>query len=1094
MKSRRPLHGDTMQQDGARRPNRVLRRTAALVTALAMMFPVSGIAAATPMGQWLFDQAIGNSKAPQIHHGVVEPRESRIVRASPYTDGTPSARMAADGDAPVIDTEGYQQWGNTGQDQGIGWKIDADGTLLLKPWHGDTGTTGFVTMNDSQSPASMIPWYARRTEIKRISIPSGTIRFGYYSDLLFYGCSNLESVEGLAKVDLSEMMYGRSMFQDCTKLTSLRGLENWKFTTDYPVQLGSSSKVRPQGDGFDPGPKGVGMFRGCSGLTDISALKDWKFNQNSDLSGLFQDCSGLTNLHGLEDWDITKRPVGVYETTPNESNRDDYTVTYDSGLFSGCSSLEDLSAISKWNVLNSSLDRRSVLSGMFRDCTSLQDLSPLAAWFSGADEDTVDAIDMFRGCAGLTSLAPVREWKLTRARSLIGMFRDCTGIKTLEPLKDWDFASVMEMRHMFRGCTSLTDAAAMGQWNLQSASDAALALYDCPNLQRVGIPGAEKGGINLIAYIATFSEMYPGMDAKLGIAQVLPRVITESAELGPYTWMELYEAINHFMEGGDYGPYAEATIWVRYHPSWIINYKANGGVGSMPGAMVDLEASETLPASAFMRFGYEFIGWSTQPTDTINLYQPKDAYRPSDPQEGTRYTLYAQWRKLGSGETGPISGASGMLPGWVQESSEGTQGTIGPNAVVEAQFTNRYVPGSVAVSLKFTKLFDGNVPDRQFEFRLVDSAGKQVQQVSNSAASVSFSPLTFSQVGEYTYYVSETGSSETIDFDTHMVEAKITVANDPKTEGNLMATVQLTGETTFRNVSKPAELTLAKNVTGIEHSKAEFTFKVKLTHGSEPLDGIYSGVRFTDGVGTLRIKAGERVTLKGIPADTTYAIEETNLPAGYTLESINQASGSLAAADDATVTATNTYQAAPAEVTISAKKYVQYGTMDPIDRMPAEMFRFALCELPSADSGEAPAARMEDSCNGIGEAVNSDDGSVDFPMLTYTKPGRHVYRIREVNTHQEGIRYDTRTVTVTVTVRDDGSGALRAVAAYDGSASVEGEDSSARAVFVNQTRQMSVMPHTGDSSLFAVAVAALAALAVMLVSMRRRKPVGKHGA
>ncbi len=55
-------------------------------------------------------------------------------------------------------------------------------------------------------------------------------------------------------------------------------------------------------------------------------------------------------------------------------------------------------------------------------------------------------------------------------------------------------------------------------------------------------------------------------------------------------------------------------------------------------------------------------------------------------------------------------------------------------------------------------------------------------------------------------------------------------------------------------------------------------------------------------------------------------------------------------------------------------------------------------------------------------------GNVKFDELGFDKVGTYTYTIKEVKASQteNGITYDTKTVTATVTVTDDGKGKLHA--------------------------------------------------------------------
>ena len=65
--------------------------------------------------------------------------------------------------------------------------------------------------------------------------------------------------------------------------------------------------------------------------------------------------------------------------------------------------------------------------------------------------------------------------------------------------------------------------------------------------------------------------------------------------------------------------------------------------------------------------------------------------------------------------------------------------------------------------------------------------------------------------------------------------------------------------------------------------------------------------------------------------------------------------------------------------------------------------------------------------------TNAADGSYSFPEMTYTEEGTYTYEVRELPGTEEGMFYDPKTysVTVTVSLPDDGSGQLVATVSGD---------------------------------------------------------------
>lgn len=76
---------------------------------------------------------------------------------------------------------------------------------------------------------------------------------------------------------------------------------------------------------------------------------------------------------------------------------------------------------------------------------------------------------------------------------------------------------------------------------------------------------------------------------------------------------------------------------------------------------------------------------------------------------------------------------------------------------------------------------------------------------------------------------------------------------------------------------------------------------------------------------------------------------------------------------------------------------------------------------------------LTDQDGNVKETVKNDkDGNVKFSELEFDKAGTYTYKIAEKAGTATGIQYDTKTITATVTVADNGKGVLEATVAYDG--------------------------------------------------------------
>lgn len=122
------------------------------------------------------------------------------------------------------------------------------------------------------------------------------------------------------------------------------------------------------------------------------------------------------------------------------------------------------------------------------------------------------------------------------------------------------------------------------------------------------------------------------------------------------------------------------------------------------------------------------------------------------------------------------------------------------------------------------------------------------------------------------------------------------------------------------NTYKHGRLSIAKTVQATENvdvSKAEFTFKVKLTPA---VTGNFdytvndstnkSTAKFTDGVAMIQLKDGETATFETLPNGVSYTVEEIGIPSGYALDEAtnNSQSGEITMGTPSAATFTNIHQ------------------------------------------------------------------------------------------------------------------------------------------------------------------------------------------
>ncbi|HPR78233.1 MAG TPA: FctA domain-containing protein, partial [Candidatus Limiplasma sp.] len=210
-------------------------------------------------------------------------------------------------------------------------------------------------------------------------------------------------------------------------------------------------------------------------------------------------------------------------------------------------------------------------------------------------------------------------------------------------------------------------------------------------------------------------------------------------------------------------------------------------------------------------------------------------------------------------------------------------------------------------------------------------------------------------------------------------------------------------------------------------ANAEFTlYKVNLTTGTAEL----VNSQLTLSVGTA--------TFGSLAYDQLYYLAETQAPTGYVLASdpyyfIIPGDDGISTAMDAQIQAYlpegESYVARGGDVLFSntaATGYTQTSAALTVQKaltsgtLAAGQFSFLLTETTAGATYTQTAS-------------NQADGTVAFSAINYAAPGVYTYEIAEVvPSGDSSYVYDTHTVTATVTVTDDGTGALQAAVAYSG--------------------------------------------------------------
>lgn len=293
-----------------------------------------------------------------------------------------------------------------------------------------------------------------------------------------------------------------------------------------------------------------------------------------------------------------------------------------------------------------------------------------------------------------------------------------------------------------------------------------------------------------------------------------------------------------------------------------------------------------------------------------------------------------------------------------------------------------------------------------------------------------FGDITFTKTGKYVYKVAEDTSNlpagvspvtmskiVTIDviYEDGVLKANVDgdlkfVNNYSTNDGTNTTKVTLTGTKTIvtatDGLTAPAlngddyRFTLAPVTEG-----APMPANAAETVVSNDADGNFSfgEIKFTkDDLGdemskTFEYTVTESGSKPGVTNDESHTVTVTVTDDGK---------GNLTAKPDGNLNFVNKYS--PAAVDFSVSQNVSVTKQLDGRDLKADEFTFELVEGNQV----------------VATAKNKADGTVVFGTQNYTKPGTHVYTIREAKGNAAGVSYDPNTYTVTVNVEDRGEGKL----------------------------------------------------------------------
>ena len=350
----------------------------------------------------------------------------------------------------------------------------------------------------------------------------------------------------------------------------------------------------------------------------------------------------------------------------------------------------------------------------------------------------------------------------------------------------------------------------------------------------------------------------------------------------------------------------------------------------------------------------------------------------------------------------------------------------------ETEFKNTYaadhVESSVTDQIKATKSLTGRdleADEFSFELREVRGEGSElIETVKNDAnGNVAFSPIEYTEIGQHTYTLREVkGNAGGITYDENVYTIVTIISDNGK--GQLVATHKLKGAEDVKSIefknaynltpksfSVTDKIAATKSLTGRDVKAGEFSFE--LVEGDKV---VATGTNAADG----------KIAMTAI--EYTEAGEHT-----YTLREVNGGTASNGISYDGktytivTTITDNGDGTLKAEHVLKDAKVAEFKNaynLTPTDSSVTDRIK-ATKFLTGRDLKEGEFSfELVEGDKVVATGKNAADGTVVMDKITYDKPGKHTYTLREVRGNVGGITYDAATYTIETVVKDNGDGTL----------------------------------------------------------------------
>lgn len=233
--------------------------------------------------------------------------------------------------------------------------------------------------------------------------------------------------------------------------------------------------------------------------------------------------------------------------------------------------------------------------------------------------------------------------------------------------------------------------------------------------------------------------------------------------------------------------------------------------------------------------------------------------------------------------------------------------------------------------------------------------------------------------------------------------------------------------------AEKCSLEISKTVEGGDPNR-EFTFDVTLGNADgTPFAGTLGAKRYSEGQDTpedvsvtfdvegkaqLTLKAGQRIVVSRLSKSARYTVREQPA-AGYTATVNGQDGSEATGVLDSGVTSVSFNNAYATDTYVAHTDNLFSKTLVGRDWADDESFSFTM----TLAQGDASGVTYNGSAT-ASKPASGNKATFGFGDMTFTRPGTYVFDVTEDGASAAGLKKDTHTATLKVTVRDDGLGHL----------------------------------------------------------------------